>query len=167
MYNVDLFESKNAVFFETKINVGLALKVWMAASLLNIRDFFISNYEFGSCVLLMLIHVWFRIGYIRTYVFFPFHLLSFPFLRQSIFYIALHCTHPNLKVKKRIKIYSDSKQYPLKLCLIKYYIKLPCFLFWKLNIFICGFSTKVTCAFLASATMEKWRFRWYIGHATL
>ena len=26
---------------------------------------------------------------------------------------------------------------------------------WKLNIFICGFSTKVTPAYLASETMEK------------
>ena len=39
------------------------------------------------------------------------------------------------------------------------------FPFWKLNVFICGFSTKVTCAFLFSETMEKWRFQRYIRHA--
>ena len=44
---------------------------------------------------------------------------------------------------------------------------LAIFPFWKLNIFICGFSTKVTRAFLASETMEKWRFQRYIRHATL
>ena len=62
---------------------------------------------------------------------------------------------------------SDSQQYPSKLCLIKYCIKYRCFPFWKLSIFICGFSTKVTHAFLASETKEKWRFQRYIGHATL
>ena len=36
------------------------------------------------------------------------------------------------------------------------------FPFWKLNVFICGFSTKVSRAFLASVTMEKWRFQGYI-----
>ena len=51
MYNVDLFESKNAVFFETKINVGLALKVWMAASLLK-RDFLFRTKSLGAVVYL-------------------------------------------------------------------------------------------------------------------
>ena len=62
---------------------------------------------------------------------------------------------------------SDLQQYPSKLCLIKYCIKYPCFPFLKLIIFICGFSTKVTRSFLASETMDKWRFQRYIGHATL
>ena len=63
------------------------------------------------------------------------------------------------------KICSDSQQYPSKLCLIKHCIKYPCFPFWKLNIFCCGFITKVTWAFLDSETMVKWRFQRYIGHA--
>ena len=82
---------------------------------------------------------------------------------------TLHCItldHRNYKIKKRNKICSDSQQYPSNLFLIKYCIKHPCFPFWKLNIFICGFSTKVTRAFLSSETMEKWRFQRYIGHAT-
>ena len=77
----------------------------------------------------------------------------FPFLKQSIFCIALHS--PKLKIKKRNKIYSDSQQNPSMLGLIKCCIKYPCFPFRKLIIFICGFSTKVTRAFLASETMEK------------
>ena len=47
--------------------------------------------------------------------------------------------HP-FPVRVRNKLYSDSQQFPSKLCLIKYYIKYPG----------CGFSTKVTHAFLAS-----------------
>ena len=42
------------------------------------------------------------------------HLLAFPFLRQSTFYIALHCTLPNYKIKKSNKIYSGSKTIPIK-----------------------------------------------------
>ena len=52
------------------------------------------------------------------------HLLAFPFLRQSTFHIALHCTHPNYKIKKRNKIYSDSQQYPSKICLIKFVLNI-------------------------------------------
>ena len=80
------------------------------------------------------------------------HLLAFPFLRQSNY--TLHCIAlPQTKRLRRLKIYSDSQQYPSKLCLIN--IKYSCFPFLKLIIFICGFSTKVTRAFLASETMEK------------
>ena len=85
-------------------------------------------------------------------------------LHSTLHYIALTQTK---RLRKKIKIYSDSQQYPSKLCLIKYCIKNPCFSFWKQNIIICGFSTKVTCAFLAPETMDKWRFLRYIGHATL
>ena len=88
------------------------------------------------------------------------HMLVFPLLKQYIFCIALHS--PKLKIKKRNKIYSDSQQNPSMLGLIKCCIKYPCFPFRKLIIFICGFSTKVTRAFLASETMEKWRFQGYI-----
>ena len=70
------------------------------------------------------------------------YLLAFLFLRQSTFYLSLHCTHPNSNVTKRNKLYSDSQQYPSKLCLIKYLIKYPWRPFWKLIIFICG-----TCIF--------------------
>ena len=68
---------------------------------------------------------------------------------------------------RKEKIYSDSQQYPSKLCLAEHCIKYPCFPIGKLIIFICGFSTKVTHEFLASETMEKWRFQRCIGHATL
>ena len=43
---------------------------------------------------------------------------------------------------------------PLKLCLIKYQLDIPVF-FLKLLIFICGFSTKVTCAFLGLKINEE------------
>ena len=80
------------------------------------------------------------------------------FLPQAIY--NLHCIalhSPILKDSERKKLYYDSQQNPSKLCLIKYCIKYPCFPFWKLMIFICGFSEKVTHTFLASETTEKWR----------
>ena len=76
-------------------------------------------------------------------------------LHSTLHCIALHS--PILKDSERKKLYYDSQQNPSKLCLIKYCIKYPCFPFWKLMIFICGFSAKVTHTFLASETTEKWR----------
>ena len=67
--------------------------------------------------------------------------MSLPQAIYILHCIALHS--PKLKHIKRIEIYSDSQQSPSKLCLIKYCIKNPCFPFWKLKIFIFGFSTKV------------------------
>jgi len=43
----------------------------------------------------------------------------------------------------------DSLGYPEKLCLIMYELELQVLDFLKLLILICGFSAKVTCAFLA------------------
>ena len=97
------------------------------------------------------------------------HLLAFPFLRQSS-YSTLHCIAltQTQKLRKELKyIYWFTTILFKALSDQLYYIKYPCFPFWKLIIFICVSSTKVTNAFLASETMEKWRFQRYIGQAIL
>ena len=95
------------------------------------------------------------------------HLLAFLFLRQSTFFIALHWLHsPKLKELKFILIHKNVLQ--SSHCLMKYCIKQPCFPFWKQNIFICGFSTKVKFAhFLLHETMKKWRFQRYTSEMLL
>ena len=67
-----------------------------------------------------------------------------------IFYIALHCTHPNAKIKKRIKIYSDSQQYSSKLCLIN------CI---TLNIHVSHFENWL---FLFVCPLQKWQMHFLL-----
>ena len=94
------------------------------------------------------------------------HQLAFPFLRQSTFYIALHCIAftqiKRLRKEIRYVLIHNSTLQSFVWSSIALNIHV-----WKLNIFIGGFTTKVTYAFLASETLEKWRFQRYIGHATL
>ena len=83
---------------------------------------------------------------------------------------TLHCIalFQTIRLRKAIKYTRVQKQYPSKLCLIKIALNIrPCFPFWKLIIFICGSSTKVTRAFLASETLENWRFQKCIWHAMM
>ena len=101
-------------------------------------------------------------GLFKYYICLPFPCLGN--LHSNQHCIALTQTK---RLRKEKNIFWFTTIYPSKLCLFKHCIKYPCFPIGKLIIFICGFSTKVTHAFLASETMDKWRFQRCIGHATL
>jgi len=101
-------------------------------------------------------------GLFKYYICLPFPCLGN--LHSNQHCIALTQTK---RLRKEKNIFWFTTIYPSKLCLVEHCIKYPCFPIGKLIIFICGFSTKVTHAFLASETMDKWRFQRCIGHATL
>ena len=128
--------------------------------LLNISDFSFRNFEFGSCftnVNSRVIQDWiyFNLGF---FLFICFHFPSSGNLHSILHCIEITLTKRLRKEIKYILIHNNT---------LLSFVKYPCFPFWKLISFICGFTTKVTRTFIASETMEKWRFQRYIGHATL